>query len=63
MIFSYLFYIFYADFEPFSVLDKVELKRKRLRTGNELNFLDIDGSKFSHILIFISFIIFFGDGS
>lgn len=56
-------------FESFYfVLDKVQLKRKRLRTGNDVNLFDIsprDGRKFSFIsfslFIFYHF-IFIGDG-
>lgn len=36
-------------------LDKVQLKRKRLRTGNDVNLFDIsphDGRKFSIIYLF-----------
>lgn len=37
------------------ILDKVQLKRKRLRTGNDVNLFDIsphDGRKFSIIYLF-----------
>lgn len=47
----------------FFVLDKVELKRKRLKTGNDLNLFDIspnDGRKFSfsYFIIFIYFVYY-----
>lgn len=55
----YLMFFFLLNF--FFVLDKVELKRKRLKTGNNLDLFDIspnDGRKFSfsYFIIFIYFI-------
>lgn len=53
-------------FYQFFVLDKIESKRKRLRTGNELNVYDIaphDGRKFFFDYFTIFFLLLFiGEG-